>query len=275
MYTLLATPKMKNWLFTELGQYQVTNLNKYIVSSYSGVTESNETFKINLYSTNIITINGSLKKRIYEKLFLNVGEVNLSGCDEVGVGDFFGPTVYVSVFFDEETIKKLSSLHLPIRDSKKLTDYEIFKIYNKVHSFLTFSSQIVYDANLVHGLNSIAQKTYYHHQNVKDDNHTIIDLFTTEKSFYKYSEQLNLTWPPITILETKADSIYMSVALASIIARALFLLEIAKLNDKYNMTFPLGCNNVKIFANDFIELYSKEELATFCKTTFKTFDEVG
>ncbi len=275
MYTLLATPKMKNWLFTELGQYQVTNSNKYIVSSYSGTTESNDTFKINLYSSNIITINGSLKNRIYEKLFLNVGEVNLSGCDEVGVGDFFGPTVYVSVFFDEETVKKLSFLHLPIRDSKKLTDYEIFKIYNNVHSFLNFNSQIVYDANLVKDLNSIAQKTYYHHQNVKDDDYTIIDLFTTEKSFYKYSEQLNLTWPPTTVLETKADSIYMSVALASIIARALFLLEMDKLNEKYNMTFPLGCSNVKNFANDFIELYSKEELATFCKTTFKTFDEVG
>jgi ribonuclease HIII len=99
-------------------------------------------------------------------------------------------------------------------------------------------------------------------------------LFTTEKSFYQYSKNLNITWPKDIILQTKADSHFMTVALASIIARALFLIEMDKLNKKYNMIFPLGAGNVIPTAKKFVKQYSKDELSTFCKTTFKTFNEI-
>jgi len=275
MYTFFATSKMKQWLHENMEQFQVPTTNKTIIKSYHGKTKEGGTFKINLYNTNTITIDGTLKNRLYEKLFLECGEQNMIGCDEVGVGDFFGPTVYVAVEFSQESINQLAKLHLPIRDSKKLKDPEIIEVYHTVKDIINFKSQIAYDSQIDPNHNSIAQKVFYHHKNCEQSqSQIIIDLFTTEKSFYKYSSNLNITWPNNIILQTKADSHFMTVALASIIARALFLIEMDKLNKKYNMTFPLGAGKVIPTAKKFIEQYSKDELATFCKTTFKTFNEI-
>ena len=275
MYTLLATPNMIKWLDKNMKQFEEFNPNKYVTKCYIGKTKEGGTFNINLFTTNTITISGSLKKRIYEQLFKQCGEENFIGCDEVGVGDFFGPVVYVSVSFDKDIIELLSKLNLQIRDSKKLDDQEIIDIYKQVVDIVPFSSQICFDSQIDDNLNSIGQKVYFHHQNVLNQKkRIIIDLFTTENSFYKYSKELNITWPNDIILKTKADSIYMTVALASIIARALFLIEMDKLNKKYQIIFPLGAGNVLPTARKFVDLYSKEELATFCKTSFKTFNEI-
>ncbi len=92
--------------------------------------------------------------------------------------------------------------------------------------------------------------------------------------FAKYSNTLNLTWPDNLLLETKADGKFISVALASIFARAIFIKEMEILENKYDFTFPYGANNVVNPGKEFVKLYSKDELATFCKTSFKTFDEI-
>jgi ribonuclease HIII len=138
---------------------------------------------------------------------------------------------------------------------------------------LDFRKQIVYDSELPENLNNVAQKVYFHHENVSE-NPAIIDLFTTEKSFFKYSNELSLKWSDDLILETKADGIYFSVALASIIARAIFLIEMGRLEDKYKMKLPLGAGNVIETGRKFIDQYGRDELAKFCKTTFKTFNEL-
>ena len=274
MYTILGTPKMIKWLDDNLKKYEEYNSNEYVVKSYSGKTIDGGSFCFKLYNSNLITINGSLKDRMYKALFLECGEENYTGCDEVGVGDFFGPTVYVSVTLTSKAINFLADKNLPIRDSKKLTDQEIIDIYKIIIGNVDFSQQIVFDSEIDSNLNSIAQKSFYHNENVKGKDNVIIDLFTTEKSFYKYTNDLNLKWGENLILQTKADSIYMSVALASIIARALFLIEMDKLNKKYQMIFPFGAGNVLPTAREFVSKYSKDELATFCKITFKTFDEI-
>lgn len=274
MLKLFLTKDIKKWLDANMSQYLVANTQKNVTTRYKATTKQNESFDITIYSTGLITINGSLQKRIYTSLFSQIKEVNYSGADEVGVGDFFGPVVYVTVSLDDTSIQQLSKLYLPINDSKKLTTAEIFTIFSATKDIVTYSANIKYDSQ-INGLNSIAQKVVFHHQNITDQTNTlVVDLFTTEKSFYKYSKEHNVNWPSKLILETKADSKYYSVALASIFARAIFLQEMEKLNDKYLINFPLGATNVKPCAAKFIETYSKEELATFCKTSFKTFNEV-
>ncbi|MGL5020633.1 MAG: hypothetical protein ACRC5R_01215, partial [Mycoplasmatales bacterium] len=179
MYTLLATPSMIKWLDKNMKQFEEFNSNKYVTKCYIGKTNEGGTFNINLFTTNTITISGSLKKRVYEKLFKQCGEENFIGCDEVGVGDFFGPVVYVSVAFDKNIIQLLSKLNLQIRDSKKLDDQEIIDIYKQVVDVVPFSSQICFDSQIDDNLNSIGQKVYFHHQNVINQNkRIIIDLFT-------------------------------------------------------------------------------------------------
>ncbi len=276
MITIIATEKIKKWLDCNLKQFTVENKNKSITNCYEKTTSKGERFKITIYSTGTLTIEGNIKERIYQKLISISGEENYVGCDEVGVGDFLGPTVYVAVKLDQEAIAKLATTNYPIRDSKKLSDAEIISIFENTRNFIEYNQQIVYDAE-IDGLNSIAQKVNYHFENIFDyeEETIVIDLFTTEKSFYRYSQELDITWPQNIILETKADNKFYSVALASIYARAIFLSQMAELEKKYDFELPLGAGaKPKAAASKFIDKYSKEELATFCKTSFKTFNEI-
>lgn len=276
MYSLCATENIMNWLNKELKTYLVDmsfSKNKYITHEYN-----HKNFNIKIYTTKLIFISGEYKERIYEKLIDISEENNCLGCDEVGVGDFFGPVVYCSVFFDEQTIKILKKKHLPIKDSKKLKDEEIKKIYESLKNDVNFAVEIMYDYQ-IQEMNSVEQKVYNHHKNCEkyfkvSPQKIVIDLFTTINAFNKYSKKLKINWENNLILETKADSKYLSVALASIFARAIFLEEMQKLEKKYNMKFPLGAGNVKKVGKEFIIKYSKEELATFAKTSFKTFNEL-
>ncbi len=277
MLTIVATKTMQNWLETNLSKYAVNTNNKNITKQYQTTTSKGEKFIIKLYTSGTLTIEGNISERIYTSLIQNCGEENYVGCDEVGVGDFLGPTVYVSVKIDQNAIEAISKTAYPIRDSKKLSDDQIKEIYQTLVHDVEHHSQIVYDSQLEPGLNSIAQKVNYHFENVFDYEQEIVvvDLFTTENAFYKYSSELHCEWPTNLILETKADGKYLSVALASIFARAIFLGEMAKLEAKYGMRLQLGAGApAKECGQQVIRQHSKAELATFAKTTFKTFNEL-
>lgn len=272
MYSLTATKVIQDWLIKEL---KPQSIDPAMYGNNINRVYKHPKFIIKEYTGGVLTIDGEYQKRIYEKIINISKEEDKLGCDEVGVGDFFGPVVYCAVFFDLKTIKKISQSYLPIKDSKKLKDSEVKVIYQSLKNNVNYSVQIMYDWQIA-DLNSIGQKVYNHYQNVKkyQPKETIIDLFTTEKSFYKYSQDLSIVWPKELRLETKADGKFLSVALASIFARAIFLEEMDKLEVKYQMKFPLGAGQVKGVAREFIDKYSKAELAKFAKTSFKTFNEL-
>ncbi len=271
MYSIINKKEIDTFLSKELSKFKVNPSNKTIKDMYVS-----DRFTIAVYNSNTLLINGELEDRIYTKLLSLVEEDKYLGCDEVGVGDFFGPTVYCSVRLDQEIIKKLSTSYINIKDSKKFKDEEIMEVYSKLKSIVDYQVEVVFDKD-IDNLNSIEQKMVYHNKNTLKFNNVdtcVIDLFTTENSFNKYTQKYNLKWNDNLILETKADSKFYSVAIASIIARGVFLEEMDKLNKKYDMVFPLGSVNVKKTGSEFIKRYSKEELATFAKTSFKTFDEI-
>ncbi len=274
MISVIATKQAQNWLETNLAQYKYYPTLSYATCGYKGRYPDGD-FDIIVYNTNLCTIKGSFANRIYRQLILNSGEYDYTGCDEVGVGDFFGPVVFASIKLNRESLIYLSETPVNIKDSKKLSDDEILEIYSKLKDNISHNFQVVYDQYVDDNLNSISMKSYYHNQNlITTKTNAIIDLYTTENSFNKYTKQLNLTWPTPLILETKADSKFVSVALASIFARAKFIQEMDNLESKYDYNFPYGANNVLPTAREFVKDYSKEELATFCKTSFKTFDEI-
>ena len=71
------------------------------------------------------------------------------------------------------------------------------------------------------------------------------------------------------MLEHKADSKFICVALASILARGIYLSEIKKLEKKYRIKLPLGNNFDKIYIYDFIKKYGEDELKKIAKTSFQ------
>ncbi len=271
MYSIVNKKEIDLFLNKELNKFKVNPNNNTIKDLYVS-----DRFTIAVYNSNTILISGELQDRIYTKLISLVEENNYLGCDEVGVGDFFGPTVYCAVLLNESSLNELSTSFINIKDSKKFKDEEIIEVYNKLKSIVDYQVEVVFDKD-IDNLNSIEQKMIYHNKNTMKYNNIdtcVIDLFTTVNSFNKYTQKYNLKWNDNLILETKADSKFYSVAIASIIARGVFLEEMDKLNKKYDMKFPLGSVNVKKTGSEFIKKYSKEELATFAKTSFKTFDEI-
>ena len=261
MLVLTLNKNMQNYLLLNYKKYEENTIDKNLNKLYL----KNDT-QLKWYKTNIITITGKNEKSIYEELFLECNEDNFVGCDEVGIGDYFGPEVYVSVKLTKKSILKLAKLYLPIKDSKKLKNEEIFKICNELNKFLEYKYKINYDDNLE---NSVSRKVLFHHQNLFSNEKTIIDLFTTINSFNKYSKEKNLKWPDNLILEHKADSKFICVALASILARGIYLSEIKKLEKKYKIKLPLGNNFDKIYIYEFIKKHGEDELKKIAKTSFQ------
>ena len=66
----------------------------------------------------------------------------------------------------------------------------------------------------------------------------------------------------------------IAVACASVIARAIFLEEMDKMNDAYYFTFPKGASNVISSAKEFVKKNGVGELEKVAKISFKTTKKV-
>ena len=72
----------------------------------------------------------------------------------------------------------------------------------------------------------------------------------------------------------KAES-DISVAAASVLARATFVEKMEAMEQTYGLKFQKGCSGlVKDVAAEFIKKYGKERLKEVCKAHFKTYNEV-
>lgn len=272
MQVMIAKPQMVEFLNSTISKYETRPSGKYVQTEYA-----HPAFNIKIYTTGTMTIQGSKEYDIYSKLMEYTNEEDTLGSDEVGVGDFFGPTVYCCVKLTAKSINYIASNFLVIKDSKKMTDDEIFELYEKhIKDNIDYQVVSVFDKEIPTGLNSIDQKSYYHNALInkyEQQRYAVIDLYTTVNNFWKVSNKLKLLWPENIVLETKADGKYYSVALASIIARYHFVCEMDKLDSKYNYNFPYGANVAKE-AQVVADLIGKDEMANFCKTSFKTYDNL-
>ena len=66
----------------------------------------------------------------------------------------------------------------------------------------------------------------------------------------------------------------IAVAIASVIARAIFLIEFKSMCDKYNFDFPKGSSIVIDSARDFVSKFGIDELRNVAKISFQTTKEV-
>ncbi len=207
------------------------------------------------------------------------------GSDEVGTGDYFGPIIVTATLVDKSTRKLLEDLK--IMDSKKMTDDKIRRcapIIMKKLPYVTFTlSNQKYNELAKKGFNMNKIKAILHNKVLYELSNKgiayhkiIVDQFTTPRSYFSYLKQENITEKvtKITFI-TKGESAHLSVAAASVISRYLFLNEMDKLSEKYNMPILKGANDkVDEVGKQIVKKYGANELNKIAKTNFKNTEKI-
>ena len=251
----------------------IKQVNNQYVKYYFDLNKSN----ITVYTSNSVVFNGD---NAYE-LALNYFPTNnnrQAGSDEVGTGDTFGPIVVCAAIIETSDYEYINKQN--ITDSKKISDEKIMKIGPELikkfkHSLIILDNVRYNEMNKKYNMNAI--KAMLHNQsyiNLIDKGYDIpkaciVDQFTPKDNYYGYLLNQPKVYDKL-VFETKAESKYPAVAVASCIARYAFLVKFNELEKKYNMNLPKGSSDESIHdtIDLFIEKYSKNRLNEICKLNF-------
>ena len=219
-------------------------------------------------------------KKEEEKDFRFIG-VNTIGSDEVGTGDYFGPIVVTASYVSKENMNLLYDLG--VKDSKKLTDTEILKIgpsliKNIPHATYILDNKTYNDKPT--NMNKI--KAILHNkvlcQMVKKETnykYVVVDQFCYPKNYFGYIYNEPEKFTKITFT-TKAEDKCLSVAASSVICRYIFLTEMKKLEDKYNIFLKKGAGlEVDKQGAMLVQRYGKDILYNIAKLNFKNTDKIN
>ena len=203
---------------------------------------------------------------------------NHMGSDEVGTGDYFGPICVCASYVTDKDIEWLNSLG--VNDSKKITDDKIIKIAPLLAKKIPYSQMSIdplkYNSLIESGYNQGKIKAMLHNQVIhnlreklnKKKELTIIDQFVTESKYYEYIRYTKTIEKDITF-ETKAESKYPAVAVASILARYSFLVKMTSLSKTIGKLIPKGAGEtVDQFGKEFVNKYGKDKLKEYAKIHF-------
>ena len=282
MYVILIDKLYINRLKNMFIDFLVDTSNPYIAfkASYASIT-------IEAYTSGKVVFKGDdndLIKKMLEKIDFNY-EITTSpdkieidyntsiGSDEVGTGDLFGPVVICSFFLDSKDSDYLASLG--ITDSKKLTDEKIRKIGPLLKDY-TFNVVLIdnlkYNELIDKGYNMNEIKALAHNKaiictlnDIERKVPVILDEFASADNYYKYLRGSKMIYDEI-VFKTKAESKYLSVACASVMARYIFLLEMDKLSKQVGFEIPKGAG---LKADEALKKIPEKDLPRFVKLNFK------
>ncbi len=221
------------------------------------------------------------KEKEEKKIFINEPTV---GSDEVGTGDYFGPLVVTASFVSKENILWMQDLG--VRDSKKLTDDKIIKIAPELikripHTTIVLSNK-EYNSYHTTDFNMNKVKAILHNKCllsvIKKDgvkySKIVVDQFEPPKAYYSHIYIAPEKVTNITFM-TKAEDQCMSVAASSIISRYIFLKEMKKLSDRFNIEMPLGASSlVDEVGATLVKKHGKEILNDIAKLSFKNTEKI-
>ena len=219
------------------------------------------------------------KKQIKEEWLCLENQI---GSDEVGVGDFLLPMIVVAAYITKEDVKHLKELG--IHDSKKMKDETILAIgpelLEKYHVSKMILSNEKYNEMIEKGENLNSLKAKLHNQALKnlknqfkDTKNIFVDEFARESTYYRYLTN-DAPLRGITF-KTKGESYYPSIALASVVARYIFLVRKQKLESEYGMEIPFGASKkVDEFAKEFVKKHGVDEFNKIAKKNFANYSKV-
>ncbi|GGH83748.1 ribonuclease HIII [Pullulanibacillus pueri] len=209
----------------------------------------------------------------------NIADLAIIGSDEVGTGDYFGPLVVAAVFTSKEDGDLLRSLG--VRDSKALTDERIGKIAEEISQHVIYSILVLpnekYNALQASGYNQNKLKAVLHNQALQNVQAKIdqpfdgflIDQFTTPSNYFKLLSDRKMVINQKIFFKTKGESVHLSVACASILARHRFLQEMDLLSQKCGVLLPKGAGpHVDTVAARIIETQGEAALKKITKYHF-------
>lgn len=157
---------------------------------------------------------------------------NVIGSDESLKGDTFGGIVVAGVKADQTIRKQL--IKLGVKDSKKLTDNTCLKLAKKIEKIAGVCVR-----NILPG----------EYNDYKDGQTKLLNKL--HKACYSYLKPgLHIVdkYPGCTvgnIIEIKADTKYVEVAAASIVARAHALKQLKELSNRAKFSIPKGSTHVQ------------------------------
>ena len=209
--------------------------------------------------------------------------VNYIGSDEVGNGSYFGGIVTASVLVrDQADVDFL--LELGVRDSKKISDKKIREMAPQIKDRLEYAvSEAIpaqYNQAIASGLPIKETMAILHNDAIgkvsaTNPDFVLIDEFASGSKYSDYLEASNKTiaYSDRLRFEKKAESKYLAVAAASILARDAFLTQIDTMSDFLHMPIKQGVTaKVK---EQIAQLMRMEiDLTQYAKVDFKTTEEV-
>jgi ribonuclease HIII len=280
MKTILSTTLDSNQrarLIKTYHAYSVAFNHPYITHAF----KVDETM-IQIYTSGKVVFSGPDAQTFKELFSSPQRTMTHAGSDEVGTGDYFGPVVVCACVCDESQSALLSSRG--IMDSKLMDDETMITLYHEFKDSITHSLMIVSpskynDIHRTHNMNAIKAKLHYEayvslSKKTKLPSLCVVDQFTPKDKFYQY---LNIK-PESNIplhFETKAESKYIAVAMASVFARAVFVLTLRQLENHYETPLPKGASNrVDEAAKVFIDKHGKDKLNHVAKLHFKNTSRV-
>ncbi len=207
---------------------------------------------------------------------LDIG-YNVVGTDESGKGDYFGPLVVAGVYIDTPELEE-KLRNMGVQDSKNLSDVKVIELSNEICKVCKHNVVLIGPTRyneLYDKMNNLNDILGWGHARVienilgngVDPSCIISDKFGNESiinsSLMEKGKKVNL------IQEIRAEQ-NISVAAASILARAGFLKSIQKVSLESGFKIPKGAGDVVVdVARDLIKSKGKESLRNFCKTHFK------
>ena len=209
--------------------------------------------------------------------FINVSTI---GSDEVGTGDYFGPIVVTAAYVAKDNMNIMYDLG--VKDSKKITDSKILEIgpilIKKIPHKTYILDNKTYNQNPTN-MNKI--KAILHNKvlceiikNNCEYKYVVVDQFCLPRNYFSYIKDAKEKFTKITFT-TKAEDKCLSVAAASIISRYIFLKEMEKLENKYNIFLKKGAGlEVDKQGAMLVKKYGFDVLNDIAKLNFKNTDKI-
>lgn len=180
--------------------------------------------------------------------------MSVLGSDETGTGDYFGPITVAAVYVPSSKIELINELG--VKDSKMLTDDYMRKIAPDlraacIHSVLVLRNE-KYNALQAKGYSQGKMKAMMHNKALghtlakmapEKPAHILIDQFAERGVYYNYLKNEREIVRDGVLFSTKAEQLHVSVATASILARAAFLKEMDRLSELAGVALQKGASS--------------------------------